>query len=884
MWLERWVSTIPLRLRLLLLRARLGKELDEELRDHIDRQIENNLAHGMSAEEARLAAMRAFGNATSLRENTRATWSWSGLEQWMRDLRIGLRTLARTPGFAILAILIMAIGIGANVALFTVVRGIVLKPLPFADPGRLVMLYESKLHDEDAPGYNLVAGGIYTAWKQQNHTFTSLALVRESRVLLSGSSGQLPEKLRTAEFSWDLLPTLGVEPALGRNFTPSDDSPSAAGTVLLSWPLWQRRFGSDAGIINRTIYIDAAPYTVIGVMPAWFEFPSSSSQLFMTVYHERPEKQMASFSDHLLRVAGRLRPGVSQAQAVADLSLISRQVHNANLTDPFVFMAANSRTLLDHIVGDMKTPLYLLLAATGCVLLIACLNVANLLVVRAAARQKDLAIRTTLGGGWLRVMRERLIESLLLSTFGGILGLAFAQGALRWLAYTRNDLNRIDSIHFDGAVAAFTIAVVALCATVSGLISLISTRQKAIHTTLRESSRTFSGERAKTNLRRILLSVEVGLTVVLLIGAGLLLKSYERLRSSEVGCLTKNVLTMRIGIPDARYGTPPLVANFYDALLAHARALPGVSAAGFTDTVPGQGIGRDDSFTIVEHPPLPQGKGAVALSRTADPTYFATMGIPILSGRTFDPSRRLKNADEVVVDKSLADIFFHGEDPIGKYIQTKSGRYVIVGIVGATRFEIGENPRPTIYTSVESGEHTVGVIVLRSSQDVGQFALPVQRIVAGMDLELAVSDVLTMDQLLGKSTLDASFSATLLTAFATLSLLLAAAGLFGVLTYIAAQRTGEIGIRIALGAQREDVLWLMLMNGMWPAISGLVLGLAASLAAAQLLRGMLYQTQALDPAVFTEVAVILFVVAVAACMLPAWRASRLDPMRVLRAE
>ncbi|HLJ78904.1 MAG TPA: ADOP family duplicated permease, partial [Acidobacteriaceae bacterium] len=745
-------------------------------------------------------------------------------------------------------------------------------------------LYESRLHDADAPGYNGVAGGIYSEWKKQNHTFARLALVQGSRLGLSGSGGQLPEKLNSAEFSWDLLPTLGVQPALGRNFTQSEDSPSASGTVLLSWQLWKRRFGGDPAILNRTIYIDSVPTTVIGVMPAWFEFPDSSSQLWQPIYNQRPEKMMTSLSMHVLRVVGRLRPGVSETEAIADLSLISRRVHNANLSDPFIFLDANSRPLLDHMVGDVKRPLYILLAATGCVLLIACLNVANLLVARAAARRRDLAIRTALGGGWGRLMRERLMESLLLSIFGGVLGLGFAATALQWLVRTRADVRRMEGVHFDGTVAAFAIGVIVVCALISGLISTFSIRHKNVLGALHESSRTFSGERSRSSLRRALLSIEVCLTVVLLIVAGLLLKSYERLRSSDMGCLTTNVLTMHIGLPDARYPAGPSREHFFDTLLTRIRALPGIEAAGFIDAVPGMGYGNDETFSIVEHPPLAQGKGLFALKRTADPGYFQAIGIPMVRGRVFSSSRRLKDVDELVIDQSFAQTFFPGEEPIGRHIQTGTRKYVIVGVVGSTRFEIGENPRPMFYDSLEAGMLSVGTIVIRSSHDVEQFALPVQQIVYQMDPDLPVSDVLTMDQLLGKATLGASFNTTLLIVFAALALFLAAAGLFGVLSWVTAQRSGEIGIRIALGAQRDEVFQLMLIDGVRPAVLGLVAGLAASLAAARILRGMLYKTAALDPAVFVGVSVLLLLVAIVACMLPAWRASRLDPARALRAE
>ena len=880
----RLFSQIQIALRSLFRRGRASARLDDELNYHLERQIAENRTAGMSADEAHAAALRTFGNPALLRDKTRATWSWNRLESLMRDLRFGVRALQRTPGFTAVAIFVMALGIGANVALFTVVRGVILKPLPFKDPGRLVMLYESKFQGTDTASYNVVAGGVYSEWKKQNRTFSDLALVRDSRVALSGSGGQLSEKLNCAEFSWDLLPTLGVQPALGRNFVESEDSPSANGTVLLSWNLWKRRFGGDPAIINQSVFIDARPFTVIGVMPAWFEFPDPSAQLWLPVAHERPEKHMTAISNHMFGVVGRLKPGVTETQAVSDLSLISLRIHNANLSDPFVFQAANSRPLIEHMVGDMKRPLYILLGATACVLLIACLNVANLLVARAAARQKDLAIRTALGGGWLRLMRERLIETLLLSAFGGVAGIGLAKAALLWLVYARKDTSRVEDIHFDAVVAAFAIALIALCALVSGLISAFSTKQQTLPNILHESSRALSGGRAKASLRRILLALEVSLTVVLLIGAGLLLKSYERLRSTDLGCLTQNILTFHIGLPDARYATPPERANFFDAMLNRVRALPGIAAAGIAEVVPGQGYWGDTGFNIVEHPPLPQGTGIFALNRAADPSYFETIGIPIVRGRSFNPALRLKQADEIIVDQLFVHNFLPGEEPIGKHVRTNNRDYVIVGVVGSTRFEVGEDPKPTKYFSLESGEFPVVTLVIRSNQNVEQFALPVQRIVSEMDSDLPVSDVLTMNQLLGKSTLDASFNATLLIVFATLSLLLAAAGLFGVLSYIVAQRTSEIGIRIALGAQREEVLRLMLLDGMWPALFGLAAGLAVSAGAARLLRTMLYETRPLDPLVFVAVAAMLLSVALIACWLPARRASRLDPVQALRTE
>ena len=885
----RWLNQLRMQVRMLLFRGMADTQLNEELRFHMEQQIAENRAAGMSEEEARRAALRLFGNPDLVREKTGATWNWNGLDQFWRDLRVGARTLSRTPGFAVVAILITALGIGASVALFTVVRGVLLRPLPFPDSDRLLTLYERSTPAAgggDWP-HNVVAGGVYAAWNRDNTTFSSLALVRDDSADLSASGGQLPETLNGAHVSWNLFPTLGVNPALGRGFTSADDSPSANGTVMLSWSLWKRRFGSDPAVLNRTIYIDAKPYTVIGIMPAWFEFPDSSTQIWTPVHHEFPERVMSSFENHMFRVVGRLKPGVTAEEAVADLSVISRQIHDSHLDSPFVAAEANSRPLLEHLVGDVKRPLYILLAATVCLLLIACLNVANLLVARAAARHKELAIRTALGGGRMRLLREHLTESFLLEAFGGSAGLLLAYGAIAWLLHTRPDMARVGAIHFDGVVAAFTTAVIILCALFSGLVSAINTDDTHLLGALHESSRGHSAAGTRARLRKTLLAIEVGLTVVLLMGASLLLKSYQRLRSTNVGCITDYVLTMRIKLPGMRYKTPgPAPANFFETLLQRVRALPGVDAAGLVTGVPGQGYMGDAAFTIVEHPPLPLANGTLAIDRAADPGYFAAMGIPLLRGRIFGDNQKLDQVNEVIVSESFAKAFFRDEDPLGKHLVLTDGNKVrtIVGIVGDTRYEIGEAPEPMLYHPLFAGDQNYGTLAIRSRQDVSQLALPVQQIIQAQDRDLPVSDVLTMDQLLGKSTLDQSFDATLITSLAVLSLLLAAAGLFGVLSYIVAQRSGEIGIRMALGAQREQVLRGMLADGLRPALIGLVLGLAASAATTQFIKSMLYETQPLDPGVFAAVAALLMASAALACLVPAWRASRLDPMRVLRME
>ena len=883
-----WLEKIRMRLEMLLHRRREVRRLDAELSFHLEQQIAENMAAGMSREEAHYAARRAFGNPTLLGEQTREAWSWNSIEMALQNIRISMRTLARTPGFAIISVLVIAIGIGANVALFTVVRSVLLKPLPFKDPARLLRLYEHSSDDKNP--YNQVAAGIFAEWKKQSNSFSDMAIVSTSgEYNLSGAGGQLPERVRAVEFSWDLLPTLGVEPAFGRGFTAADDKPSANATTILSWGLWKRRFGGDPSILNQTIRVNARPYTVIGIMPSWFAYPEQGVQLWVPIFHEESPGDMQALDSHDFVPVGRLRPGITETQARAEISLIVRRLHDEHLDNPFIAKGADTRPLLEDMVGNIKTPLYVLLAATGCVLLIACLNVANLLVARAAARRRELAIRAALGGSRRRLIGEHVTESFLLSAAGGLAGLLLARAVIQWLVSTRQDISRVEAIHIDGVVFAFTMGLIFFCAAFAGLISAVSAAGDKILSSLQEASRSHSAGPARVTLRKWLLSLEVGLTVVLLVGAGLLLKSYQRLRASELGCVSNNVLTMSLGLPEAQYSHDTQRVAFYETLLERLRSVPSIQAAGLVRLVPGQGYGGDSGFWIAEHPPLPQGQSQYAIVRWADPGYFGALGIPLLRGQIFEADQRLDKANEVVISESFARQYFSDEDPIGKHLLSIGRRsFKVVGVVGDTRFHIAAAPRPImyfpLYAIMYQGVPNDATLAVRSSGDVTLLALPIQQVVQQLDRELAVSDILTMDQMIGKSTLDSSFDATLLLAFAVLSLILAAVGLFGVLSYIVAQRTAEIGIRIALGAQRERVLSLVLLDGLRPAFFGLALGVAASAGAAHLIRSMLYGVSPLDPAVFVSVIAMLSLVAAAACLIPAWRASRMDPMVALRAE
>ena len=864
--------------------ANLAQELDA----HLQHEADDYIAQGFSQEEATRLARVKLGSTTRVREDV---WQWNSLafEGILRDLSYSARTLLRTPGFAIMAIVVMALGIGANTALFSVVHSVLLKPLPFADPDRLVMLYERSV-DTNYP-FNIIAPGVYAEWKKDAKSFQSMAIFGSGSYNLSGDSGQLPERIEAVRASADFFPTLGIKPAYGRVFDSSDDQPQAEATVVLSWGLWKRRFGGNPSIIGTKILLNGSRYTVIGIMPAWFAYPDVQTEVWTGFHREIPPKDLTALDNHSFNAIARLKPGVSLEQALSEIDNISRHLreqYGANL--PAISLGANMRLLLEDVIHDFKTPLYVLLAATGCVLLIACLNVANLLIARATTRRKEVAIRAALGGSRWRLLREQLSETLLLCAAGGSLGLVLAYFAVRWLVGVRQDIAREEAIRMDWVAIVFTVGTTLLSALLAGLIPAFSTSGKASLLALQESSRSHTGAQGKTRLRKLLLSLEVALTVVLLIAAGLLLKSYERLRSSDMGCVTDNVLTMRFSLPETNYAETAQCAAFFEELLRRLRSLPGVSSAALINVVPGQGYGGDNIIAIPEHPPLPPGQVQIARRRFADPGYFAALEIPLVHGRIFTDQERVDRADKVVISQLLARDFFPNEDPIGKHLVVDLNLdghprpYEVVGIVGDTRYHISEPPQPMMYFSMSSGVSRRAVIVLRSHQDVNALAIPAQQVVESLDKDLPVAYVLTLNQLIGASTIEASFTSTLILAFATLSLILASVGLYGVLSYLVEQRTSEIGVRIALGAQRDQVLRLMLFDGLRPALIGLVIGLLAGAAASQLIRRMLYGVRPLDTATFIAVAVVLVAVATFSCLVPAWHASRLDPMRALRVE
>jgi putative ABC transport system permease protein len=852
---------------------------------------EEQRERGLSTEEARSAALRAFGNPTLIREHTRAVWSWNGLENLLRDLRIGVRTLFRSPGFSMIAVLVMALCIGAATSLFTVVRSVLLRPLPFRDPERVVMIYE---HFRDPSmnaqqfNYNAVAPADYYDWRAQTHGFEDMAAWRRWQFNLTGEHGELPELVGAGGGSWSLFPLLGVHAVIGRTFVESEDTPDG-NTVMLTWSLFERRFGGDPAIVGRQIHLDGKPYTVVGVLPKRFTYPDAKMQVWVTYASGLPPAVLQHHDFHFSRVVARLRPDVNLASALSQVEALQYQLHLQNLNAPVAEDVA-PRTINGDLARDVKKPLLILMCAVACLLLIGCLNVANLLVARGAARQKEVAIRSALGAQQLTLIRGQLTESLLICLAGGGGGVLLSLTATKWLASAWKDLPSAEAIHVDSVVLGFACALVFSAALLAGLLPAISSTGKAAMAALQASSRSSAGSRSRTALRKTLLTVEIATTVVLLIAAGLLLKSFWRLRTTDLGCATDNVLTMSYSLPAKKYDSPEKVNAFNETLLERVRTMPGVRAAALGSIVPGAGAGEDDDFSIPEQPPIAHGTALPdALYRTTDPGYFSALQIPLLKGRFFTRDDRIGHPKTSIINHQLAQQYFPGQNPLGKHLHVAAHGdtdYEIVGVVADTLYQVGQPGKATMYFPVLNGESDPGgvTLVLRTASDPLAFSVPVQKQIADLNPELPVSDVLTLQQIIERSLGNASLSASLVLAFALLSLALASVGLYGVLSYLTMQRTGEIGVRMALGAQREQVLRLMLGDGLRPALYGLVLGLAVSAGAVRLIQSMLYGTRPLDPAIFAAVAATLLMVAVFACLVPAWRASRIGPMQALRTE
>ena len=864
-------------------------DLERELRSDLDLEEEEQQERGLSSEDARYAALRAFGNPTLIRERTRAVWSWNRVENLLRDLRISVRTLLRSPGFSLIAVLVMALCIGAATSLFTVVRSVLLKPFPFRDPEQLVMIYEHfSAPSMNAQGfnYNPVAPADYYDWRAQTHGFEDMAALRWWQFSLTGEQEKLPEIVQARGASWNLFPLLGVQAVVGRTFTESEDRIDGY-VAMLSWNLFERRFGGNRSIVGKQIHLDGQSYTVVGVLPKWFTWPDAKVQIWVPYASGLPPGILQHHDFHFTNVVARLRPDVSLTSALSQVASVQYGLHLQNLNAP-VAEGVASKTLNQALAQDVQKPLIILLCAAACVLLIGCLNVANLMVARSAARQREISVRSALGAQRGTLIRAQLMESMLVSLTGGAAGVLSSLAVTRWLVSRWQELPTAQSIHADGMVLAVACGLVIAAALLAGLLPAILSTGKGAFTVLHGSSRNTVGSQSRTTLRKTLLTVEIATTVVLLVGGGLLLKSFWRLRTTNLGCTIDNVLTMSYSLPGKQYDTPAKVNAFNEALLDGVRAMPGVRSAGLGSMVPGAGAAEDDAFTIPEQPSTTPGTAEHdALYRTASPGYFSTLQIPLLSGRFFSNEDRVGRPKTCIISRQLAQQFFQGEDPLGKHLLVSSRKVTceIVGVVADTLYQVGKPSEATMYFPLLNGESDQGLtLAVRTASDPLLLSLPIQKEIAKLDPQLPVSAVFSMRQIVQQSLGNATLSAGLVLGFALLSLLLASVGLYGVLSYVTTQRTAEVGIRLALGAQRVQVVRQMLGDGIGPALYGLVLGLAGSVVAVRLIQSMLYGTRSLDPIVFAGVAATLMMAATLACLVPAWRASRIDPMQALRTE
>jgi putative ABC transport system permease protein len=801
----------------------------------------------------------------------------------LRDLRFALRQLRRTPAFTIAAVACLALGIGANTAIFTVINAVLVRPLPYPDPASLVMVWEANASTQS--NHNTVAPADYLDWKAENRVFARMAGVHDRRMNLTGQ-GQpvdVPVEAATA----DLFPLLGLEPILGRTYTADEDVPGGPPVVVLSHGLWQRRFGGAPDIVGRTIALDGSPYTVIGVLGEGARIVGlpQAPDLWVPFALDPAIDYRLAAGRYMLALA-RLKPGISRDQAQADLATIARRLEE-RYPDFNRGWSVNLVPMAEQFTGPVRRPLLVLGGVVLLVLVIACANVANLQLARATARRRETAVRAALGATRSRMVRQFLSESALLAVAGGVGGVLLAL----WLtdalaARAAVDIPRLSEVRVDVTTLAFTLVLSLTAGILFGLIPAIHAGRIDLHESLKEGGRSGSARGART--RAALVTAQVALSLVLLVGAGLLLKSFVRLQQVDLGFDPEHVLTARITLPELRYATAERQTGFFDALLARVRSVPGVRSAGAISWLPLSGLRSATDIWIESRPVPPPGEIWGTDVSAVDPGYFRAMGVPLLEGRLLAPSDGPGQPRAVVVSRSFADRYLVGGPRLGQRVVMPWGDTLvgtIVGVVADVKHTgIDSLANPTTYWPLAQFPYAAMNLVVRTTGEPTAVAAALAAQVHALDPELAVADVRPLDAYLGDALARRRFSMTLLAGFAALALALTAVGLYGVMAYSVVQRTRELGIRLALGAGRDVVLRGVLASGLGLVAVGIALGLGAALIMTRLLRSLLYEVSATDPAVFAGLTALLVAVGAAACYLPARRATRVDPMIALRAE
>jgi len=858
-------------------RKRMLNDLDQDIRDHIELETQDNIAHGMSPEEARYAALRKFGNVTRVQEETRAVWSSAWLEQLLQDIRLGLRTLPKSPGFTAVAILTLALGIGANTAIFSVINGVLLSPLPYKNPDQLVVIKE---HDSLPNVMDI---------QRQTRAFSQGGGINVDKMDYIGASE--PVQVRVGSVNAGFLETLGVQPMLGRIISPGEDVQGGPRLAMVSNYFWQNYLGSDPHAAGDTIQLGGNSYTVICVMPASFALPAEHADVFVSLVVRDP-RAGAERDLHFMHTYWRLREGVTLAQAQADIAAIDRRLAEQYPADEKE-RKSQLVPLHEWLVGDVRSALLVLFGAVGLVLLIACANFANLLMMRAVAERQELVIRAALGAGRGRLIRKTLTESLLLSVFGGLAGLLFAKwGTSLLLALRPEELARLSGIHMDTRVLLFVLVSSVLTGVVFGMAPAWIAAGVDVAEALKESGRSTTASTMGHNIRKILVTSEVAVAVVLLVGAGLLIKGFSRLRSMNPGFNSANVMTMYLQLPTTRYREIPKQTQFRRELLTRLNSLPGVQAAMVTD-IPLGGNYVGHRFVIDGRPPVAVGGEPKVQTLSVMGDYFHVMQIPLRVGRDFTPLDREKQPLVAVVNEEMVREFFPHESPIGARIRWAGDTgppqwMTVIGVVADVRHSGLHQPTdPAVYTPFsqsDEGWRRFMTLAIRAPDTSPGLVEEVKKQIWSVDSLIPVSDVHAMDELIAVSLAQQRFNMLLLGLFAVLALILAAVGIYGAMAYAVNQRTHEIGIRTALGAQRRDVLRLVMKDGTKIALFGIASGIAGALALTRLMASLLFEVKPTDPATFAAVTILLALVALAACYIPARRAMRVDPMVALRYE
>ena len=868
--------------------SKRNADLERELRSDLELEEEEQRERGLPPEEARYAARRAFGNPVVIREQTHEAWGSAPFERLAQDVRFAVRQMIKKPGFAVAVVLTMALGIGANAAIFSVLDSVLLKPLPYSHPESLIKVW-TRFTGIGLPGdQNWVSAPEFRDFQQLNHSFSDLAAISTGTFNL-GLKGS-PQRVIGSAISPNLFTMLGEQPMMGRTFRAEEAQPGHDNELILSDGLWRRVFGANPNVVGTTIDIDGVPMTVVGVMPKGFAYPDDS-EMWAPLAFSPNDLSENNRGSHGLEVLGRIKPGLSLAQVQSDMDRVAKTMIEQHASYPYETydFGIILHPLLGEIVGDVKPSLFVLMAAVALVLLIACANIANLLLTRATERQQEMETRLALGATGGRLARQLLTESVVLALAGGLVGIAVTPLILRGLVVlSAKTLPRAVNTGIDTRVLALTVAVSLATGILFGLAPAVQAAGKRSFDGLK-SIRNTEGKRPK-RLRNVLVICETALSVLLVAGAGLLLRSFTQILKVDPGFRSDGVLTLRVALPDAVYSKPEQVRGFYSELVTHIQRLPGVQAAGAVSALPLSGLGGSGTITIDTQSVPMEDRTPEADQRIVTPDYFKAMGISLVRGRFFDDRDSDSAPPVAIVDESLAETYWPGQDPIGRRLHTSGFKstapwMTVVGVVRQVRNRTLEaRSRVEVYWPENQQPASAMTLAVLTSGNPMNLVPTIQREVSSIDPDLPVFSVRTMTQVMGESLQRGRLALILLAAFAGLALLLASVGIYAVTAYGVTQRRMEIGVRMALGADRGQVLRLVMSSGAATIAMGLGFGLVLSLLLTRLMSGLLFGVQASDPWALGGAALILMFAALLAIFIPARRATKVNPMVALRYE